>query len=457
MATTSGASRFGTWLLVAGCLALAGLMVYTLALPGHAHRPAPAPAEGTIEVAVFFPDEADWHDFRQGVETCRARGLVRDVREGPGEVVVASPRYGRRVRFAWNRAPGRSETRQEVRRLVAGASPPVAVVGSGNTDLTAALAEALREAAEDRGPVLLVPWASTLDVRPPGGGPAVPLLEIDRGRTFRFCPDNRRAANLVVRCVLNEEPASRPERVVVVEDPADPYSADLADCFRRAIREAVPGVEPEVQADALHAPGLADLPDDAERRWAEDLWHSAHDAARRGQTWVVLPLQAEPARRLLAALRGAARFAPAGGPRLQVLCGDAIGLEALSGLDGPRTLPVWCASPASQPRPVIDVAHDAQIPAEIVTALVRCLDVPHGGPPPDLGDALHALEIPADDPSAMGRSLAFTAEGERRGEDLGLVLAIRPGQAEIKAYRRRPGGRWDAVVSIPPVSVGSAP
>ena len=110
-----------------------------------------------------------------------------------------------------------------------------------------------------------------------------------------------------------------------------------------------------------------------------------------------------------------------------------MGVDVLAPLLGPRAVPVWAASPASTPEPGLGVAHDVQVPAEITAAIIRCLDEPGD----DLRRALLTLEIPASDPSAFGRSIAFTARGERRGSDLGLVLAARPGQSQVLAYRAR--------------------
>ena len=41
---------------------------------------------------------------------------------------------------------------------------------------------------------------------------------------------------------------------------------------------------------------------------------------------------------------------------------------------------------------------------------------------------------PPDHPGAFGRSLAFDPDGERRGADLGHVLAILPGADRVLAY-----------------------
>ena len=86
---------------------------------------------------------------------------------------------------------------------------------------------------------------------------------------------------------------------------------------------------------------------------------------------------------MIAALRAKAPFnlGPGDGP-LRVVVGDGIGLKSLSDLAGTLPFPVWCVSSASLPDPGGAAggvpADDAQIPAEIVSALVRCLDSSRG-------------------------------------------------------------------------------
>ena len=317
------------------------------------------------------------------------------------------------------------------------------MVGSSTTVLTAALAGALREAGPG-GPALLLPWATAL--RSGEGGP--PLLEMDPGRTFRFCPNNDRLADSVVDGLLLADAPRRPARAIVVVDPLDPYSVDLAASFRRAILARAPSAEIVEEVDALGEPPPR-RPDDPgppasaeESRLAEAIWRAAGRGRDGGTTWVVLPLQEEPALRVLASLRGRSPWpSPTGGDGpIRVVSGDAIrrrSLEAL--LAGRRVFPVWCASTAS---PGAD-DEATQTLAEIVSSLLLAVErSPRPEPTADdVRDALAALDLPASSPSAFGRALAFEPGGERRGE-AGAVLAARPGQASVAVFGPgKAGGR----------------
>lgn len=444
MATTG---RGGTYLLLLGGLALAAIMGYTLAIDGG--KRAPSGGSEAAEVAVFFPDRADWLDFRLGITACGRRGLIGIVAEDPDAVTVVTPKTRRTIRFDWHRARGSVETHDEIRGLLARANPAVAVVGSINTALTTYLAEELRTAGKD-GPPLLVPWATSDKAEGDAGSPARPgLLEIYPGGTFRFCLNNRREAELVVRCLGAQEPEERPGRVFIAYDPRDPYSVDLADGFRAAIRAAHPRARLVDQPDGVGLPDLEDEPGADELKWASAVWEAVR-ADRPGRpNWVVLPLQAEPARRMLAALK---RQAPTSPPRLRVLCGDGFSLGDLAWVaaDGRRPFSLWCASSGSGA--VEDhEARGAQVPAEIVSALALGLD--RTGPDGHLRDFLAGLNLPGTARAAIGRSLAFDRSGERKGDDLGHVLAIPADRGEVLAYTRGPKGDWKPPVALPPRTI----
>ena len=440
------ASRIGTGLLGTFGLALAGLMAYTLAFEGcEGTSTARRPGAVAAEVAVFFPDRADWSDFRHAVAACVARGLAKGPEESEGSIVVGTPRLGRRVRFTWDGTRGVGEARAEVGRLARLAIPPVAVVGSSTTVLTAALADSLREAGPS-GPVLLLPWATAS--RASGDGPR--LLEIDRGRTFRFCPNNDRLADSVVDCLIARDAPKLPGRAFLVVDPRDPYSVDLAAGFRRSIRARAPSTEIVERSDALgeptvnHAADSAPTPSAEEATLADAIWTAAEADGR--VAWVVLPLQGEPTRRVLAALQARSSWhgsSSHGGSPIRAVCGDAIRRDSLDGLAGRRAFPVWCASTSSARPTDQGVVDDTQTLAEIVSALLLAVErSPRDRPgADDVRDALAKLDLPASDPSAFGRPLSFEPDGERRG-DIGQVLATRPGAAGVAEFARGPDGAW---------------
>jgi hypothetical protein len=462
-------SRIGTGLLWAGGLVLAALMAYTLTLGGgtatSTHRGATS--AGVAEVAVVFPERVYWVEFRQGVLACVRRKIARLVEEGDDALLVETPRYGRRLRFSFHEARGLRETRDEVGRLIASPAPPVAVVGSSNTVLTAALADALRAtggAEGNHGPVLLIPWATSdlVERAEPDAGP-VALLDIDPGRTFRFCPNNQRQADLVARCLADHDAGATLERAYIIEDRHDPYSVDLSSCFHRVIERIAPRAELIDHADSLEysgIAGLAGMPGPSEEALAEKIWHAAEKDPAGRTTWVVLPLQEAPAQRILLAL---GRHRRAEQPRdrcpLRVLCGDAIGLKVLAPWAGKLPFPIWGVSFDALPGPDAGrlpggtLATNVQLHAEIVSAVVRCLDLPPGRPiaADALRAALASLSIKADEPGALGRSIAFTKAGERGGDDLGHVLLVRPDRDEVDALTRGGSGRWNAAVPVRPI------
>jgi hypothetical protein len=448
-------SRVGTGVLLLGGLSLGALMVYTLIGLGGVGD-STGRTDGVADIAVFFYDRVDWLDFRQGIAACAHKGLVRPIHEAETEVVVQTPRRQRPIRFTWHPVRGVGQTRAEVRRLVARRDPALAVVGSDNTYWTTVLAEELRASTgpdPEQGPVLLVPWATALRVEPTDGrGDAVPLLGIYPGRTFRFCMNSRRQADLVIRCMVRHDPDRPPAKVLMVVDQTDPYSVDMADNFRDAAAEVVPKAE-VVEADGDLA--FPDLYDVRAARWAEDVWRAVREVPNGRPTWLVLPLQGDPARRLIQALRTQARSVPeAEAARLDVVCGDGIGLETLSELAGTQPFAVWAVSSATIHGPGAEIGPDAQVLAELVATIADRIDRAAEVVGFDLRAALTRLDVLSDDPAAVaGRSLEFDRKGERVGDDLGHVLLSGPRETEILAFERGNGGTWPDPLAMPPASL----
>jgi hypothetical protein len=439
MATTN---RVGTWLILAGGLVLIAVMAYAITLGGGGLLPR-AGAGDTVEVAVFFPDTNSWRNFRQGVEICRDRAILEVQEQGTDAVVVRSRATGRTVRFAWDGSLGIREIRDSLDRRLAASEPPVAVVGSTNTALTIALAEELADNAPDGGgPVLLVPSATAVEVVPAGGpgdaaGPTS-LLDLYPGRTFRFCLNNARFAELVVG-FLADQRGERPAEVVLVVDSFDPFSVDLAVEFERVIAARFPGASLTRSDPRPGTGGLAGSPSPEQVELAESVWRKAADSTDRGPVWLVLTTQGSPANRLLEVLRAQAGPAGSRPGNLRVLCGDGIGRATLGAFAGALPFPVFSVASASASARRDESGDDSngQIQAEVVSALLACLDRP-GAP---LAEALARLDLAPEDDHAVGRSLAFSA-GEREGEDLGHVLEARPDEASLLAHEPGPGGRW---------------
>jgi hypothetical protein len=318
------------------------------------------------------------------------------------------------------------------------------------------LAEELRASTGpdlDQGPVLLVPWATAVRAEPTDGrGEPTPLLNIYPGRTFRFCMNSRRQADLVVRCMVRHDPDRPPARAILVVDQTDPYSVDMAANFREAVAEVVPKAKVDVADGALAFPDLYDV---RASRWAEDVWKAVRAVPGGRPTWLVLPLQGDPARRLIQALRAQARSVPeAEAARLEVVCGDGIGLETLSELAGSQPFAVWAVSSATIHGPGAEIGPDAQVLAELVATLADRLDRAASAAGFDLRKALARLDLPSDDPAAVaGRSLEFADDGERVGDDLGHVLLTGPRQTEVLAFERGPGGTWPEPLAMPPASL----
>ncbi|MFO0907699.1 MAG: hypothetical protein U0794_04950 [Isosphaeraceae bacterium] len=451
--------RLSQALLWAGGLVVALLMAYTLLLDLGLGRPLtgnPAPTSHELTVGVFYPELVLWHELRQGIRLCSDKGLLTVVEEAERSITVRLTQTGRRLRFVLRDVRGVHEMTVELRQLVSSPAPPLAVIGSSNTVLTAALARALRAQSTASGPLLLVPWASTVQMAPgaAGEGP-VSLLEILPDRTFRFCLNNQYQADLVVDSLLREKKARPPRRVMVVKDRLDPYSVDLANCFHRAVERVVPSAEFIERSDPLVLPlpgELSTLPTAPEEAVADSIWRQVESLPEGESTWLFLPLQEEPARRLLVALRGRSRVRPTGtdGP-LQLICGDALSMPTLVQLAGRVPFRVSSVSSMTMQMPARGVSPDALVPAEIVAALVAVLDREGAGTPTSesLREALAALRLGPASSGALGRSLAFSRAGERIGDDLGMVLSIRPDSHEVYWAVRNPAGTWMPAEPVP--------
>ena len=243
---------------------------------------------------------------------------------------------------------------------------------------------------------------------------------------------------------------------MLVEDRFDPYSVDLTTCFRKAVQRVAPAAEISEQSDSLGEPQLRDpqdLPGPAEEALAETICHDAETLPDGQTTWVFLPLQEEPAQRMLQALRKHARRPPksSGNGPLHVICGDAIGASILAEMAGHCPFPVWSVSSMATKPPDTGLSADVWVQAEMIAAVLRYLEKPAAArPSPDgFRDALASLKLGPEDQASPGRSLSFSRSGERIGGDLGHVLLIRPDQPEVFSVTRDPDGRWHDPEPLP--------
>ena len=400
-------------------------MVYTLVFE---FIPQPfstlVPNVETAEVVVFLPEATDWREFVEGVETCERRGILRVLHRNASEFTLGPPQGDLRLRLIWNSTGGLRGTRDQVSELTRRARPPIAMIGSTTSILTVALARQLKEEtragdASSSIPLLLIPWATTVMVEKddPTEGP-VALLDIYPGRSFRFCPNNRREADFLVDCVVETTSLKTlPRRAYLVVDRKDPYSTDMADAFRHSIARAAPEVEIIEEPKAVSGQSSPETPSPSEHALAAEIWTELAKSTTTEPTWVILPLQAEPCRRMLAALSIHARKIDHPKKSLFVLCGDGIGIEELSDYATKPEFPIWCVSSGVAPNRAAVSTAPAKVPAEIITSLIIALENCRKSrlSTESLRQSFISMDLVDSDPRAFGRAIAFVASGERKG------------------------------------------
>jgi hypothetical protein len=423
-------------LLALAGAALALLMAQTLVI-GHWLRPRPVPDDATV--AVFYPSNASWLDFRQAAMLCVDRGLAVPVEKGRDTIVLATPRLHRRVRFRWHGAQGQTETAQELRRLLDGPTPLQAVIGSSNSAMTALLADTLAASRSAHRPALLLTDASASRVTLEGASAPRPLLSIHEGRTFRFILDDARQATLLIGRLVGQGESKRDiAGAFLAVDRNDPYSRDLAEALIEALARESPSTPAPEDDRVLDLTNRAGVASPLERQWARRVWQEVQEAGPGSLVAVFLPLQEGPARRLLLALEGYAPPRTSAGAFPCVIVGDGLGRDALEELAGPLSFPVWCASSLGT-GPDAAASRGPLIQAEAIATVLACLDRSEQVPQ-DLAEALHELDLPAT--RAIGRPVRFQADGERADDDLGLVLSIEPGETLVRAHRPLADGSW---------------
>lgn len=431
------ASRATSWLMAIVGLLLIGLMAHALMLGGPVW-PLTLRAPVSRLVAVYFPDTSSWHEFRRALAATAEGGLADIVERHAGLVRVRCRGSGRELRFQWYDEPGLLATRSSLRELLDGPEPPLAVIGSSNSALTTALADELAEHAAAHpgsgpGPILLISAATAVNVPAPGdrggtaetSGPSLRRLLDIYPRSIRFCLNNARMAEMVVR-VSSALDGGRPGRVSLVVDPGDPFSADLAASFTAAIERLEPSLT-VTRHEWVATPGRVFGGVSSEvARLLEPIESTPSGGRPSARDWLLLTIQGGPARQLIQGLR---EFPDA--RDLRVLSGDGIGRTTLESYAGQLPFPLCAGSSVSAELPEwLETPQGlvGQTQAEIAAALLVAFD--QAPADADLFQALSQINWSPGFPEGVGRSLAFQ-DRDRTGEDVGQVLEIVPASSVV--------------------------
>ncbi len=429
-------NRIISALFLAGAASLVALVAYALApagLPDLAAR-----GRSRAEIAVFLPDRASWEALELGARRAADAGWVSITENAPDRLVLTPTKGGRRILLTWHHPAGEWELSDRLEALLRGSNPPEAVIGSSNSALTEAIARTLAASPPGASPPLLIPSASAVSL-PDSEAPMRPrtLLGIHPDRTFRFCLNNTHMAALLVDS-LTSGPSEHPSRVILISDPADPFSADLAQSCKRAL------IEKSIKAplDSITArvdPSLTlGEPTIEEQRLVAPIVAAAQSSTPAQPTWAFLTLQGQAARRLIQAIDQA--LPQSASANLQVLCGDGIGLSTLEQLTGRVRFSIRCVASGGVlgTSEVPNPSDLGRVEAELISALVTALALSEKSGD-DLARSLDRLDLDPGDPGTIGRSLRLD-KGERLGDDLGVVFELRPDLAQIQAHLPNPTG-----------------
>jgi hypothetical protein len=490
-------------------------------------RPISVPS-GDQELAWFHTTTSGttWERFVAGV--ARAQLLVdglqvddsaafADQTTATPEVVVSMAGRPGRLRIRWYKLTNDATADRWVQALAERDPAPLAVIGGGSSDRAVDLARAMEAQQGWRGdrPLLLITTATADEVpaETDDAGPATRnLIDVYRGRSFRFCFTNRQMAEAVLDFVW-KTPGLRPQTFAALapasvasglavsasgkpypaEKPHvfsvfwrdDPFSIDLHGQFSQAVLQKLtpPG------ADPMHAPdgpqahiatwsvpfsiGGFGRPNPSEAEVAASMLEQFRKLPPQ-RSLLVLPTVTKPGRRLLRAL---AASVPQLGQRLVVVTGDGIPVNAVyrdGDLEWPvQALPVplvlFChgdpvgwdkpgtPAPAGYelrpPTATDDVLHFAEMVRLIAEGCYPSADV--------LSSVAHSdgLLTRADDLATRfhaRRPPFFDAAGNRLGGTGETVVALWPhvgddsagSQATLDVWRRADGRRWELVRTV---------
>jgi hypothetical protein len=264
---------------------LAGLTIAVAALlvwPRRSDQVRPLPVKHGDQEVVWLnhaPNVRDWERFVTAVgkadpslklEVDDSRAFPRETTEVPEIRVRPAGKQGWLL-FRWYKLTGDLKTADWVAALTARQPPPLAIIGGNNSQNGLRLARELKKNRKEKdSPLFLITQASA--EKDPWAQGEPPLIDIYKGRTFRFCFSNLQMARIVTEFVWNRDhllPATDPLPRLIrflwnqdsrppANDPLrpdvypaympiwndDPFSVDLADSFLevlqlQAVRDAI--------------------------------------------------------------------------------------------------------------------------------------------------------------------------------------------------------------------------
>jgi hypothetical protein len=477
-------------LLLLLAVAAAGAAFWVFEKTAMPARPVPLPVEaGDQEIAWLYSATGivNWQRFVQALEGLRGHnglevetgGAYPELTTAVPEVAVTLPGGRGRLLFRWYKVTSELKNDYWLNALAKRHPPPLAIIGGNTTDSAADQARQLCAATADleekQRPLLLLTTATADKVRPTQEAKVtvtqVPLVDLYRGRTFRFCFSNRQMGEAVTRFIWSRpkelRPGSPPPYIVEWKD--DPYSGDLIDGFLSALRPYHSRMDgPEVPRLPTYIPwsvGGFDRPNRYEAEAARDLLDDWAGQEGQKRPLLVLSGQSQPARRFVRAL---ARLEPLRVRNFVMVTGDALPFNTVCRdrtvawpiQDLPCTLVFFChCNPVDDPQfhkgnAAVSGTEDLLLYRDIALALVEansagdaaCADAD------ELRDRLRQLRLVNELPSLTGKGpLLFDKDGNRQSGTGEHVVWLQPHfkgeralpEATLSVYAWRPGdGPW---------------
>jgi len=509
-------------LLIAGTALLTLGIVYRGVLLGPPTAGVQEVPEGDREIAFIHTSTnlTTWERFVAGAFLTARKFpdlIVNDSQAFPDdsttvpELVFEMKGRSEKLRIRWYKLAGGMNTARWIDLLAKRDPAPLAIIGGGSSDRAIELATVLSQEKRWQGiaPLLFLTqatasrdWPEHQENNPDGFQSPPSLIDIYKGRTFRFCFTNLQMAQAVVDFV-GRTPELRPQRNMLLSlssfPPAfsspwgtvaalvaeqdlppprafalkwedDPYSSDLTEEFKKVLVGANPPRHDSHfpwECDQLDVTGVPFSvggfyrANSYEHRAAEQLLKQL--PTELGQrSLLIVSANTSPARRVLRSLCGAA---PLIGQHLVAVTGDSIGFSTLYRDAGfawnIRALPVplvafthanpiaWDAEDTKEPFPLLppNGTDDAYRNSELITQFIRTTFTT--GPLPDadeLATRLHQLDPPF-----------FDEHGDRLAASGEYILWLQPlfepngpmgtpvlSGGELKIYHRNTKG-WKQV------------